>query len=83
MAEFPIGRQVLEYKSDVWFLPHIKIEATIESVKWGEDNGEVTCDVEYEAYPDTKQVLTDMSVRAKVLRWLYYHSGIFRRIVKA
>ena len=83
MAEFPTGRQVLEYKSDLWFLPHIKIEVTIKSVKWREENGEVLCDVDYEAYPETKQVLTDMSHHAKLLRWLYYHSGLFRRIVKA
>ena len=82
MAEFPLGRQILEYKSDLWFLPHIKVEATIKSVEWGEEDGEAVCHVEYEAYPETKQNLTDMGIRAKILRWLYYHSELFRNLVR-
>ena len=80
--DIPTGRIWLEIHPNLWFMPDMRIQGSLRTITSHDDNDEAVYNVTYETYPDTLQVdSSEVGLLARCLRWLFYHSHVFRWIV--
>ena len=65
-------RQTIEFQSNIWFMPKWKCEAIVSQYDAGSIKGDVV--------DGTHEDMTDYRIHAKLLRWTYNKSGVFRWI---